>query len=49
MEEVFELKEPSHSLSSQVNYFVHENVKTIHYCIQSIKYLAPKLQDLVPD
>ena len=49
MKEVFELKEPSYSLRSKGNYFVRGNVKTTHYGIQSIKYLAPKIWDLVPD
>ena len=43
MKEVFELKNPSYSLRSQGNYFVRGNVKTTHYDIQSIKYLAPKI------
>ena len=49
MKEFFELKEPSYSLRSQGNYFVRGKVKTTHYGIQSIKYLAPKTFDLVHD
>ena len=49
MKEVFELAEPSHSLRSQGNCFVRGNVKTTHYGIQPIKYLASKRWDLVPD
>ena len=49
VKEVFELKEPSYSLRSKGNYFVRGNVKTTHYGIQSIKYLAPKIWDLIPD
>ena len=49
MKEVFELKEPSYNLRSKGNHFVRGNVKTTHYGIQSIKYLAPKIWDLVPD
>ena len=45
----FELKEPSYSLRSKGNYFTRGNVKTTHYGIQSIKYLAPKIWDLGPD
>ena len=48
MKEVFELKEPSCSLRSLGNYFVRGYVKTTHYGIQSIKYLAPKIWNLVP-
>ena len=49
MKEVFELKEPSYSLRSKGSYFVRGNVKTTHNGIQSIKYLAPKIWDLVPN
>ena len=49
MREVFELKEPSYTLRSKGNYFVRGNVKTTHNGIQSIKYLAPKIWDLVPN
>ena len=49
MKELFELKGRSYSLHSKVNYFLRGNVKTIHYGIQSIKYLAPKIWDPFPD
>ena len=49
MKEVFELKEPSYNLRSLGNYFVRGYVKTTHYGIQSIKYLAPKIWNLFPD
>ena len=49
MKEVFELKEPTYSLRSKRNYFVRGSVKTSHYGIQSIKYLAPKIWAVVPD
>ena len=49
MKEVFELKAPPYSLRSKGNYFVRGVVKTTHFGIQSIKYLAPKIWDLVPD
>ena len=49
MKEVFKLKESSYSLRSKGNYFVRGNVKTTHYGVQSIKYLAPKIWDIVPD
>ena len=49
MKDVFELKEPSYSLRLKRNYFVRGNVRTTHYGIQSIRYLAPKTWDLVPD
>ena len=49
MKEVFKLKEPSYSLRSKGNYFGRGNVKTTHYGIQSNKYLAPEIWDLVSD
>ena len=49
IKEVFEFQEPSYSLRSQGNYFVRGNVRTTHYGIQSIKYLAPKKWGLVSD
>lgn len=49
MKEIFELKEPSYSLPSQGNYLVCRNVKTTGCDFQSIKYLAPKTWDRVPD
>ena len=48
MNEVLGLKE-SYSLHSKGNYFVHGNVKTTPYSIQSIRYVAPQIWDLVPD
>ena len=49
MKEAFELKDSSYSLHSKGNCFVRGNVKTTHYGIQSIKHLASKIWDLVPD
>ena len=49
IQEVFDLKEPPYSLRPQETYFVHRNVETTHCGIQSVKYLAPKIWDLVPD
>ena len=45
----FELKKLSNTLISQGNYFLRGNVKTTHCDIESIKYLAPKIWDIVPD
>ena len=46
MKEVFGLKKTFLYL---IPYFVHRNVKTTHYSIQSIKCLAPKIWGIVPD
>ena len=49
MKEVLQFKEPSYSLRSQQNTFVKRNVKTTHYGLQSIRYLAPIIWDQVPE
>ena len=49
MKKVIEFKEPSCGLRPQGNYFARGNVKSTHYSIQSIRYLAPKIWDLVRD
>ena len=49
MVEVFKLKEFTYSSCSQENYFVRGNIKTTRCGIRSIKYLAPKIWDLVSD
>ena len=49
MVEFFELKEFTYSSCSQESYFVRGNIKTTRCGIRSIKYLAPKIWDLVPD
>ena len=49
MKEFFELKELSYRLLSHRNYSVPGIVRTTHIGFQSIKYLAPKIWDLIPD
>ena len=49
MKDVFELKEPAYNLRSNGNSFLVGNIKTTHYGLQSIRYLAPKIWNLVPD
>ena len=50
MKEVFEFKEPSYRLHSQEFTLYAEMLKfLLRYSIQSIKYLATKTWDLVPD
>ena len=49
MKKNFELKGPSCSLRLQGKYFVRGNVGTTHYGVRTIKCLAPKVCDLVPD
>ena len=43
MKKNIEFKEPSCGLRPQGNYFARGNVKSTHYSIQSIRYLAPKI------
>ena len=49
MREVFKLIQLSYTLRSQGNYFVRGNVKVTDYGIQSIKFSAPKIRDLILD
>ena len=49
MKEVFEFQHPPYTLRTESNHFKRNNVKTTNYGIQSIRYLGPKLWDLVPN
>ena len=49
MNDIFELQNPTHNLRSSCNQFRRENVKTVHYGIQSVRYLGPKIWELVPN
>ena len=43
MREFFEIKEPRYNLRSDASHFKRENVKFIHYGIQSnVEYSTPK-------
>ena len=48
MTEVFELKEPHYNLRSEATHFKREKVKSTHYGIQSVRYLGPKIWNIVP-
>ena len=48
MKDVFELKEPPYNLRSESNLFKLQNAKTTYYGLSSIKHLAPKIWELVP-
>ena len=48
MTEVFEIKESYYSFHSEASHFKIENVKSIHYGIQSVGYLGPKIWNVVP-
>ena len=43
MNDIFELQNPSYNLLSSCNQLRKENVKAVHYGIQSVRYLGPKI------
>ena len=43
MKDIFELQNPSYSLRSSCNQFRRENIKTVHYGLQSVRYLGLKI------
>ena len=45
---IFELNQHSYNLRSGISFKSH-NIKTVHYGLQSISYLAPRIWNLVPD
>ena len=49
MEDIFELQNPSYNLRSSCNQFRRENIKTVQYGLQSVRYLGPKIWELVPN
>ena len=49
MNDIFELQIPSYNLRLSCNQFRRENKKTVHYGIQSVRYLGPKIWELVPN
>ena len=49
MKDIFELQNPSYNLRSSCNHFRRENIKTVHYGLQSVRYLGPKIWELVPN
>ena len=49
MKDIFELQNPSYNLRSTCNQFRRENIKTVHYGLQSVRYLGPKIWKFVPN
>ena len=49
MKDIVKLQNPSYNLRSSCNQFRKENIKTVHYGFQSIRYLGPKIWELVPN
>ena len=49
MKDIFELQNPSYNLRSFCNQFRRENIRTVHYGLQSVRYLGLKIWELVPN
>ena len=49
MKNIFELQNTSYNLRSSCSQFRRENIKTVHYGLQSVRYLGPKIWELVPN
>ena len=49
MKDIFELQNPLYNLRSSCNQFRRENIKTVHYGLHSVRYLGPKIWELVPN
>ena len=49
MKDIFELQNPSCNLRSSCSRFRRENIKTVHYGLPSVRYLDPKIWELVPN
>ena len=48
MNDISEPQNPSHNLKPSCNEFMRENIKTVHYGLQSVRHLGPKIWELVP-
>ena len=48
LQEIFELREPPYNLRDKRKHFWKKKIRTTKYGLQSIKYLAPKIWELVP-
>ena len=48
MKEVFKIQNPSYDFRPEVTHFKRGNVKTTYYGIQLVRYLGPKIWDMVP-
>ena len=47
MKEVFKIQNPSYNFRPEVTHFKRENVKTTYYGVQLVRYLGPKIWDMV--
>ena len=49
MKEVFEILNPPYNFRSKATHFKREDMKMTQYGIQSVRYLGPKIWDMVPN
>ena len=49
MKDIFKLQNPWYILISSYNQFRRENIKTVHYGLQSVRYLCTKIWEFVPN
>ena len=49
MKDIFKLQNTSYNLRSSCNQFRRDNIKTIHYGLQSVRYLGPNIWEIVPN
>ena len=47
--DIFELQTPSYNLRSSCDQLRRENIKIVHYGLQTVRYIAPKIWELVPN
>ena len=47
LKDIFELQNLSYNVRSTCNQFRRENIKTVHYGLQSVRYIGPKIWELV--
>ena len=49
MKDIFKMQNPSYNLRSSCSEFRRENIKTVYYGLQSVRYIGPKMWELVPN
>ena len=49
MKDIFELQNSSYNLRSTCNQFWRENIKTVHYDLQYVRYIDSKIWELMPN
>ena len=48
MKQVFDFQGPHYNFRSETSQFRRENIKMIHYSIQSVRFQGPKIWAIVP-